>query len=72
MIKFIKKYPKSIAFTIGLVVTLFFGVTSWGWSDNADSKFWWTLWPIIGGVCLALFVGAILWATNSKHKFDEE
>lgn len=28
-----------------------------GWSDSADTKFWWTMWEVWWGLSLAIVVG---------------
>jgi len=61
---------KKIIIIILSIVLLVVGVLSFHWMDVANTKFWWTAWPWIGGISLAAFIALSLyfWTQEPKRK----
>lgn len=67
-----KKFPiQSVLFASALIICVVFAVMGFVFADYAETKFWWTAWPLIGVLSILAFISLIIWATSSKKKFDE-
>lgn len=68
-----KKFPiQSVLFSASLIICVVFSVMGFVFTDYAKTPFWWNGWEVIAITSIISFVGLIVWATRSKHKFDEE
>ncbi len=59
---------RSIGIAAYLIITAFFAVGGFVWTDYAKTKFWWTAWVVIAVVSILAFIGGIFYFTRSKSK----
>jgi hypothetical protein len=69
IIQTIKKYPKDTLITVAVIMVGLLAVSSDGFSDFAQKKFWWIFWEVVSVLSiLACFFGWLYLKSKDKTK----
>lgn len=68
VISYVKAHWRAILFALLLILSAYFAVMGWWYTDVAKKQFWWTFWDVIKYLCLVLFGFAIYWFGKQKGK----
>ena len=61
------KFFKDVLFVVGCFLAVLVAVMAWHWEDTANTKFWWSFWPVAGVIAIiGCFAGWLY--LNSKTK----
>lgn len=60
------KKVKDILFAAWLVILALGAIFGHVFTDEAETKFWWTTWEVIAYACIPLFIGSIWIKTRTK------
>lgn len=71
IISFVKKYPKDLCITIAVILIGFLAVSADGFSDFAETKFWWNFWSVVHVVAILTFVGGWVYFVRKDRRSND-